>query len=88
MVAYPMAQVLDVTGPVHVDKSFVVPSADGQPARLVVDVVPTTRKAFLEANRDYRDAQSAEALAKRNRALVPPSKRERKSVSPRASPAM
>jgi N-acetylmuramoyl-L-alanine amidase len=39
----------------------------------VVDVVPTTRKAFLAANRDYRDAQSAEALAKRNRALVPPS---------------
>ena len=65
--------VLDVTGPVHVDKSFVVPSAEGQPARLVVDVVPTTRKAFLAANRDYRDAQSAEALAKRNRALVPPS---------------
>jgi N-acetylmuramoyl-L-alanine amidase len=65
--------VLDVSGPVEVDKSFVVPSADGQPARLVVDVVPTTRKAFLAANRDYRDAQSAEALAKRNRALVPPS---------------
>jgi N-acetylmuramoyl-L-alanine amidase len=65
--------VLDVTGPVHVDKSFVVPSAEDQPARLVIDVVPTTRKAFLEANRDYRDAQSAEALAKRNRALVPPS---------------
>ena len=63
--------VLDVTGPVQVDKSFVVPSADGQPARLVIDVVPTTRKEFLEANRGYRDAQSAEALARRNRELVP-----------------
>jgi N-acetylmuramoyl-L-alanine amidase len=63
--------VLDVTGPVHVDKSFVLPSAKGQPARLVLDVVPTTRKEFLADNRDYRDAQNAEALARRNRELVP-----------------
>lgn len=63
--------VLDVTGPVTVDKSFVLPSAVNQPARLVIDVVPTTRQEFLTANREYRDAQSAEAVERRNRVLVP-----------------
>ncbi len=63
--------VLDVTGPVKVDKSFVVASVANEPARLVIDVVPTTRKEFLEANRDYRDAQTAEAAARRDRELVP-----------------
>jgi N-acetylmuramoyl-L-alanine amidase len=63
--------VLDLTGPVDVDKSFVVPPADNQPARLVIDVVPTTRETFLAVNRRYRDEQSAEALERRNRSLVP-----------------
>ena len=31
--------VLDLTGPVKVDKAFVIPPADNQPARLVIDVV-------------------------------------------------
>jgi N-acetylmuramoyl-L-alanine amidase len=66
--------VLDVTGPVDVDKSFVLPPANDQPARLVIDVVPTTREAFLAANRQYRDEQSAEALEKRNRSLMPRSR--------------
>lgn len=69
--------VLDVTGPVAVDKSFVLPSVDGQPARLVIDVVPATPDEFLSANREYRDAQNAEALAKRNRELVPHSEKGR-----------
>jgi N-acetylmuramoyl-L-alanine amidase len=42
--------VIDVTVPVRIDKSFVVAPTNGQPARLVVDVVPTTREKFLEAN--------------------------------------
>jgi len=71
--------VLDVSGPVKVDKSYILASAVGQPARLVVDVVPTTRSEFLAASREYRDAEGAEASAKRNRGLVPRSdnKRER-----------
>jgi len=71
--------VLDVSGPVRVDKSYVLSSAVGQPARLVVDVVPTTRNEFLVASREYRDAEGAEASVKRNRGLVPRSndKRER-----------
>ncbi|WP_291745291.1 N-acetylmuramoyl-L-alanine amidase [Bauldia sp.] len=62
--------VLDVDGPVKVDKSFVVPPADNQPARLVIDVVPTSRKAFLAANRAYRDSLAVKGAAKRDRALV------------------
>lgn len=42
--------VIDVDGPVEIERSFVVEPADGQPARLVVDLLPTTREAFLEAS--------------------------------------
>ena len=47
--------VLDLAGPVKVDKAFVVPPADNQPARLVIDVVGTSREAFLEVEQEYRD---------------------------------
>jgi N-acetylmuramoyl-L-alanine amidase len=47
--------VIDVTGPVAIDKSFVIEPADGQPARLVVDVVPTTRDAFMASATLYRE---------------------------------
>ncbi|GLS77725.1 N-acetylmuramoyl-L-alanine amidase [Oharaeibacter diazotrophicus] len=40
--------VIDATGPVKIDKSFVLPSVDGQPARLVVDLVGTTPEAFRD----------------------------------------
>lgn len=63
--------VLDVTEPVEVDKSYVLPPENDQPARLVVDVVATTRDAFLAANRRFRDARSAEAVEKQNRSFVP-----------------
>jgi len=62
--------VLDVTGPVKIDKSFVLEPTPGQPARLVIDVVPTTRAAFLEAGRAYRESQSLAAAAARDRSLV------------------
>jgi N-acetylmuramoyl-L-alanine amidase len=39
--------VLDTKGPVRVDKAFALPAADGQPARLVVDLTPTDRVSFL-----------------------------------------
>jgi N-acetylmuramoyl-L-alanine amidase len=41
--------VLDVSKPVRIDKAFVVETADGQPARLVVDLAATDREAFLRA---------------------------------------
>jgi len=41
--------VLDVTGPVRVEKSFVLDASDGQPARLVVDLAGIDREACLRA---------------------------------------
>ncbi len=41
--------VIDVTGPVRVARAFVVDAAEGQPARLVVDLAPVDREAFLRA---------------------------------------
>jgi len=53
--------VMDVSGPVAIDKEFTVPAADGQPARLVIDLVPSTRDAFLAAAKAYRDSHEAAA---------------------------
>ncbi len=39
--------VLDAAAPVTVDKVFILPSVDKQPARLVLDLVKTTREDFL-----------------------------------------
>ena len=39
--------VLDVTKPVRVDKAYVMDAAAGDPARLVLDLVPTDRASFL-----------------------------------------
>jgi N-acetylmuramoyl-L-alanine amidase len=58
--------VIDVTGPVAIDKQFVVQPADGQPARLVIDAIPTTRDKFLEAAQAYRDSHET-TLAKTDR---------------------
>ena len=41
--------VLDVVKPVRVAKAFVMGAADGDPARLVLDLVPTDRASFLRA---------------------------------------
>lgn len=43
--------VIDVSEPFLVDRSFVLSSQHGQPARLVVDLVPTDRTTFLERQR-------------------------------------
>jgi N-acetylmuramoyl-L-alanine amidase len=39
--------VLDTTGPVRIDKAFVIAAADGQPARLVLDLSATDRASYL-----------------------------------------
>jgi len=63
--------VLDLAGPVQVEQTFVLEPADGQPARLVIEVVGTTREAFLEVERGYRQARTLEDSARRDRAFVP-----------------
>lgn len=42
--------VIDATGPVLIGKSFLVKAEDGQPARLVVDLVKTDEKTFMMAH--------------------------------------
>jgi N-acetylmuramoyl-L-alanine amidase len=66
--------VIDAGGPVAVDKSFVVPPSGNQPARLVIDVVPTTRKAFLDTAAAYRQKERLAASAQHDRELVVPNK--------------
>src|SRR3954452_10358488 len=39
--------VVDTTGPVRVDRAFVLEAIDNQPARLVLDLVPTDRASFM-----------------------------------------
>jgi N-acetylmuramoyl-L-alanine amidase len=41
--------VLDTTGPVRVEKAFVLDPSDSQPARLVLDLAPVSREVFLRA---------------------------------------
>lgn len=41
--------VLDVSSPVEIDKAFVLDPVDGQPARLVVDLVKTDRASFMRS---------------------------------------
>ncbi len=40
--------VLDVSEPVAIDKTFVLPAVDDQPARMVIDIVSTSRDGFLK----------------------------------------
>lgn len=51
--------VLDATGPVAVDKAFVLPAEGDQPARLVVDLVKSNRSAFLDTLRISRERDRA-----------------------------
>jgi N-acetylmuramoyl-L-alanine amidase len=55
--------VLDVTGPVAIDRQYTMPAANGQPARLVVDLVPTTRAKFEAAAKAYRDSHETAMAA-------------------------
>lgn len=53
--------VVDLTGPARVDKVFVLPGVDTQPARLVIDLVATDRDTFLADAERAREARSAAA---------------------------
>ncbi|MGQ0485373.1 MAG: N-acetylmuramoyl-L-alanine amidase [Hyphomicrobiales bacterium] len=54
--------VIDTSGPVLIEKSFVIGPQAGQPARLVVDLVKTSEAAFLKTYKsEARKSQSAAA---------------------------
>jgi len=62
--------VIDLTGPVRVAKAFVLDPAEGQPARMVVDLTPVDRDTFLRAaaidNRLPRPAEQQPVRQERN----------------------
>jgi N-acetylmuramoyl-L-alanine amidase len=66
--------VIDLTGPVKIDQTYVTDAGQGQPARLVVEIVPATRQQFLSAVAAYRDG-GATAAARSDRLTLarPPS---------------
>jgi len=69
--------VLDVVGPVRVDKAFVLDPVEGQPARLVVDLVAIDRESFLRNLAIENQAR---------RASAPPTRGERESPAKSADP--
>ena len=52
--------VIDVDGPFLIDKAFVLDAQPDQPARLVVDLVPTDRETFLAKLRETKSAPPSE----------------------------
>ncbi|MCA1241589.1 N-acetylmuramoyl-L-alanine amidase [Stappia stellulata] len=65
--------VLDATAPVSVDKVFVLPPVSDQPARFVIDLVKTTREAFLSEAAETAEQARAEraAVARKGDRLKP-----------------
>jgi len=60
--------VIDVVEPVAVEKAFVREAENGQPARLVIEMVRTTRDEFMKAYKKQLEAERAQqtSLAGRN----------------------
>lgn len=60
--------VLDAKGPVKIEKAFAIPAAEGQPARLVLDLAATDRESFLRTialeNRSARTPKRAPVAVK------------------------
>lgn len=62
--------VMDLTGPVQVDKTFFLPAVDDQPARLVIDLVkarPDDFAAFVESSRVHRAGSEKKSTPKSDR---------------------
>ena len=53
--------VIDIAGPFLIDKAFVLEPRDDQPARLVIDLVPTDEKTFLSKLKETRPLAEREA---------------------------
>jgi N-acetylmuramoyl-L-alanine amidase len=66
--------VIDATGPVAVDSAFVLPAIEAQPARLVIDLVGSTREEFLaaQARAALAGSVSEAALSRSDRLPIGP----------------
>ncbi len=69
--------VIDLNAPVLVDKAFVLAPKNGQPARLVVDLVRTDRKQFLAASKRSRAFRTGRLSGTRKPATPPPVNKRR-----------
>jgi N-acetylmuramoyl-L-alanine amidase len=69
--------VLDVSKQVRIEKAFVLDAAEGQPARLVLDLAPTDRESFL---RDLSLGNKTPLPAATARKLDPPGKGDQRPV--------
>ena len=64
--------VLDTKGPVRIDKAFALDAADGQPARLVLDLSATDRASFLRTiAQDNRSPRASSAKPGGKSATLP-----------------
>ena len=73
--------VIDTKGPVLIEKSFLVEPQPGQPARLVVDLVKTTEKAFVKAYNSEQAKIQQDVAALSAEPLAPPAA-EKKIIRP------
>ncbi len=55
--------VIDVSGPFLIDKAFVLEPRDDQPARLVIDLVPTDEKTFLAKLKEAKPPPAQDGAA-------------------------
>jgi N-acetylmuramoyl-L-alanine amidase len=62
--------VLDTTGPVRVEKAFVLDPADGQPARLVLELAAVDRETFMRAAAVDNRPRQTETTRKADRETV------------------
>ena len=62
--------VLDLNGPFLIDRSFVLGARDDQPARLVVDLVPTDEKTFLAKLKEQRAKAAQTETVERPQAVA------------------
>ncbi|WP_428646158.1 N-acetylmuramoyl-L-alanine amidase [Roseibium sp.] len=70
--------VMDLTGPVLVDKTFFLPAVDDQPARLVIDLVRSTPDefaGFVTASRTVRPRAEKQKAASKSDKLTAPKSR-------------
>ena len=64
--------VLDLSGPFLIDRSFVLGARDDQPARVVVDLVPTDEKTFLAKLKEQRTKAAQTETVERPQPVVAP----------------
>lgn len=78
---YGVRIILDVTSPVIVDKASIWPAANGQPPRLVVELVKTNRKTFLAKQTERREKHAAKRPRGQAGGPPLPNPKRRKSAS-------